>query len=231
MDMTLPAKTKWAILLGIFLFISSFIGKTTLPKRNPMIISLCRLHASHSLVASKVKRAYQYLGYEIEFQYLPCGRSLFVANSGTIDGEMGRIKTAVHKFKNLLVVDYPLLEFKGVVFSHKIKSDVKSFKDLAPFRIGIIRGELYAEIGTQGMNVFPFGNYQQLLQKLKENEVDVAVGIHENFMREKKRVIFSESQINIIGKPVYESQLYHLVHKKNRDLVPRLKTAFEATNP
>lgn len=190
-----------------------------MPKK--ITIALAKGHITHILASKVVEEAYKRLGIEVVFLPVSGKRTLTMTNNAKADAEVGRVPRAVKKFKNLLQVDLvPIAIIKGVVVASK-DYDIKSWKDLKNYRVGIRRGELYVEKGTKFMKVYSTRSYEQLFNMLKNNRIDIAIGTltSVNIVGNEE---FKNSNLKIVGDPIVEIPLYHNVHKKYKFLIPKL---------
>ena len=122
-----------------------------------------------------LSRAYQELGYKISRNDLPGRTAIEKSSSGELDGELLRIDGISLSYPDLVQVSVPVAFFQGVAYSSKYFFPVNNWYSLEPYKIGIVKGAMYAEIGTQGMNVTTAENAEQLFQMLANQEIDVAI--------------------------------------------------------
>lgn len=166
-----------------------------------------------------LKKAYSELGYTIIRSEMPGFEALKYSNEGKFDGELLRIDGITNQYSNLVQIPIPVTFFQGVVFSTKYYFPVDSWYSLESYKIGIVDGAIYAELGTQGMNVFKAVNAEELFNKLRKQEIDVAVTskligqLHSKEFPEMKEM-----------EGILETMfLYHYLHKKNTHLIPELE--------
>jgi len=218
------------VLISAFLFLSetgsSDAGQQTNARIKNITISSIVNEQTHELTKEVVRAAYKKIGISVEFDDLPARRALEWANSGRTDGDLARIDGTEKKFKNLIKISTPVTEFKGVVFTRKIKKIILSWEDLNGLIVGIIGGIQYSDIGTKGLNSILAQDMSHLFKLLSKDHIDVAVAVLDAGRIEIHRN-FKESKIQIIGQPLYSAQLFHYVHKKNKDLVPLLEMALQ----
>lgn len=190
-------------------------------------ISYCEFHTTHKFAVESVRAAYKRAGINAEFTSRPCRRSLIEANAGRFDGEVARISGVTRKYKHLVAAESPTINIEGVVITRSEKREITQWSDLEGLRIGIMRGELYAERGTSAFEVTAASDYNQLLKMLVKNRIDVAIGIRKDYELAVNSPDFLNEGLHIIGKPVFFAPLYHLVHKDHRDLLKKLNPVFE----
>ena len=172
-----------------------------------------------------VGEAYRRIGIEIEMEYFSGRDGLEAANSGELDGELQRIDGITKTWPNLVQVGIPVNYLQGKAFSKHHDFLVDGWASLEPYSLGIVRGILFAEQGTQGMNVTVADDYDSLFDML-EDQIDVAV-----VPRVSGRVTLQqreETEIKEMEGVLEINFLYHYVHRKNEHLVPRLEEELKA---
>lgn len=205
---------------------STIAGPQTTKRTKNVIISSIVNEQTHELAKEVVRAAYKKIGLSVEFNDLPARRALEWANSGKTDGDLARIDGTEKEFTNLIKISTPVTEFKGVVFTQKIKKNITSWEDLSGLSVGIIGGIRYSDIGTKGLNRILAQDMSQLFKLLSKDHIDVAIAVLDAGRIEIHRN-FKESKIHIIGQPLHSAPLFHYVHKKNKDLVPQLEIALQ----
>lgn len=220
------ALTAWFFCTGL-MWLSPSVGYAANPK-----IQICAAedHVFHQMATQTLIEAYQRIGYDVEFTWLPNRRSLIEANAGTCGGEMMRISGANRKFTNLIAVKVPIAYLEGVAFMKHAQEQntppIKKWEDLQNLGTYIILGELYAEHATHDMNVGQVRTYKQLFTMLEKGHIDVGIGIREVGMVELAHH-FSGSDIHIHGDVLARSPMYHYVHKNNQFLIKELEVALK----
>ncbi|MBU0970447.1 MAG: transporter substrate-binding domain-containing protein, partial [Proteobacteria bacterium] len=115
---------------------------------------------------------------------------------------------------------------QGVVFTRNIGKNILSWEDLKGLSIGIIGGIRYSDMGTKGLNRVLARDMRHLFKLLAKNRIDVAVAVLEAGKIEIHQN-YRGSQIHMIGQPLFEAPLFHFVHKRNKDLVPKLEAVLQ----
>lgn len=190
-------------------------------------ISYCGSGAAHIFAKETVRKAYARINKQVDFVALPCRRSLIDANSGKFDGELGRIQGIENDFPNLLKISPPLITIEGVVLTKNIQRDVRKWSDLKDLNVAIIRGQIFAEKGTRGMSRIVVGSYKQLTDVLNNGRADVGIGTRKDIEAMFKNLKPAKENLHIIGEPVFQATLHHLVHKKNIELLSKLNPEFK----
>ena len=168
-----------------------------------------------------LEEAYRRIGMEMEVRYYGGGAALEASNSGQTDGELQRIDGIGRNWPNLVQVEIPINYLEGAAFSKKYDFPVQGWFSLSPYTVGIVSGVLFAEQGTQGMDVRATDDYESLMAMLEAEEIDVAVlpringqvALKSSDSRDMKEM---EGILEILF-------LYHYLHRRNAHLVPRLE--------
>ena len=171
--------------------------------------------------AAVLAEAYNRIGYEIELIHYEGTEALIASNSGIVDGELQRIDGISRTFPNLLQVQIPINYIQGYAFTKNLQFEIDGWFSLKPYKIGIVKGIIFAELGTQGMNVVKADNYNDLINLLLNDEIDLAVMPLIN----GKVLLKKMSVENIKPLPgVLETMfLYHYLHLKNEHIVKALE--------
>ena len=169
---------------------------------------------------------YGRLGIEIEVEYLNGKLALARADSGIYDGDVQRIDGVAAVFPNLVQVSIPVNYLEGMAFANKRDIQIGNWHDLRTHRVGIVRGILFAEQGTQNMVALRAESYEQLLGLLAQDSIDVAVipRIHGlvtsralgNTARNRGGILPSNAVLETLF-------LYHYLNKRHQGLVIRLE--------
>lgn len=170
-------------------------------------------------------KAYQRIGIEIKPIELPAERSLINSNNGSLDGEVNRIKGIDRKYKNLLMVPIPVNSFEGVVFTKNYSFSVEGWGSLKPYTIAIRTGAKFAEKGTSGMRVYKFTTYDKVFELIAKDRYDVCVSSRVvGFYQINKQNLVG---IRVLEPPLERFHLYHYLHKKHKELVPKISASLK----
>lgn len=179
-------------------------------------------NSSYATISQRVmKEAYRRLDLDVKFTALPAARSLAVANSGRVDGELYRIKNIHLKYKNLMMIPTPIGIMEGVAITTNPKISLQGWQSLAPYRVCIRNGVKFAEAGTKEMKVDVNNSNEHLFYNLGLNRCDVivlarltSIKLAQDFEKEMKRPVYYHV--------IQTYPLFHYLHQKNRHLVPEL---------
>ncbi|WP_157230844.1 substrate-binding periplasmic protein [Kiloniella laminariae] len=189
--------------------------------QEPLVFSAIE-KSSYSTISERVMReAYARMGIEARFSALPAARALAVANSGSVDGELYRIKNVHLRYKNLLMLPVPIGIMEGVAITTDPDITLSAWQDLKPYRVCIRNGVKFSEIGTRDLPVDTSNSNEQLFTKLGSNRCDViilarltSIPLAKKFVKEMKTPVYYHV--------VETYPLFHYLHKKNQHLVPKL---------
>lgn len=174
-------------------------------------------------IAEQVLReAYNRLGYELAVHRLPGERTLIYANEGRMDGELYRKLGMDQAYGNLLIVPVPLLTYEIVVFTHGTNFVVNGWESLRPFTIGHVRGIKIVQENTTGMRTEAVPTMTQAFQKMMVGRTDIVVGNRLSGMAVVKTLKLDE--VHVLSPPLASFPVYHYLHKKHEELVPRLSS-------
>ncbi len=170
-------------------------------------------------------KAYTRIGYEVKFVDLSAERSLMKSNSGSLDGEVNRIKGIEKKYGNLIMVPVPLNFFEGVVFTKRHDFRVKGWASLKSFSIAIRIGAKFAEFKTVGMNVAKFSTYDKVFLLLYNDRYDICVSSRMNGLYQIKKQ--NLTGIKALEPPLETINLYHYLHLKHKALIPKISKVLQ----
>ncbi len=175
---------------------------------------------------SVMAEAYRRIGLSATFRPYEAAAALEASRSGEVDAELNRIGGIDRSFPELIQVPIPVNVIRGVVFSRKYRFPIRSWRSLKPYRVGIIRGSLFAEQGTVGMDVRAAANSEELLRWIARDEVDVGV---------MPRIV-GQTAIRRVGLEGIEELdgvletllIYHYVNERRPELAERLEPVLKA---
>ncbi|UTA47700.1 hypothetical protein L1F30_16280 [Simiduia sp. 21SJ11W-1] len=98
-------------------------------------------------ITQRVANALDTLGYDIQIMHNPGLRSLAMANSGVVDGELIRIRAVGTEYPNLLVVPVPLVVAGVGLYTHKRHPQVskRSWHNFNAERFAAVKGMMLLE--------------------------------------------------------------------------------------
>ncbi|GAA6205640.1 hypothetical protein [Thalassotalea sp. SU-HH00458] len=187
-------------------------------------ITLSRGHDAtvQSVSESVLLKAYQDLGINLTIIHAPVGRSLLLANNGEVDGEVSRITNVENQYKNLIRVPVAInyVDIRMFTYNKKLLSHEKNISSF--YRIGCIKGVVLVEkiISKLNETCHSLTGFKQAIDMLNKNKLDalilpLSVGLH-------FKKIDSQFFHSIYGKTLGKEPLFHYLHKKHHELVPKL---------
>ena len=119
----------------------------------------------------------------------------------------------------------PINVIQGGAFSKEHRFPVKGWNSLRPYRIGIVRGVVFAAEGSAGMDVRVAADGVELMRWVEQGEVDVAVLPRVWGHRVIARRGFQE--VRELDGVIETALVYHYVHERHRELAERLERVFK----
>jgi len=172
---------------------------------------------------SLMTEAFCRIGRKVNVVRVPAARSIRQAAAGLFFGEGPRRWSLVGQYADLKLLQPPLYELKFMAFSTKEYPDVKSYNDIAPYKVGTVIGRKSVEAHLQAvMENFTLASNETLaFHMLKVGRVDFIV------IDELTGLYFAqEAGISDIHVVELEKHPFHLlVHVSNKELLPSLGQA------
>ncbi len=169
-----------------------------------------------------VRQAYRQLNIDIEIIPLPAERSIRVADSGELDGELYRISGMTRYYPNLQMIPVPVNYLEAAVFTLQPQQQISSWEQLKPLKVAVRRGVKFSERATQDMTVEIADSNHQLFQMLLAKRADVVVIAHLNGLelikRKKLKGIYKAGVID-------RYPLYHYINNRHQRLIPAIQRA------
>ena len=134
--------------------------------------------------------------------------------------ELARIDGIGLEFKNLVQVPIPINLIQGVAFSKKYRFPVNGWHSVRPYKIGVIKGIVFSDQQTVGMDRVIFDDYPDLILALDNGDIDV--GIMPRLQGLYTLLSMSVETISEMEGILETLFLYHYVHVSRRDLVEQL---------
>ncbi|GEM_PF-371866 len=168
-----------------------------------------------------LREAYGRLNINLVIKKYPAERAIRLANRGLVDGEIQRVDAIKHNYVNLIQVQPAINVLEAVAFTRSIRFQPQGWDSLRPYRIGLIRGIKFAENNTVGMNRDLVSRYQSLFKMLDGGRIDVAVAPKINGLISIRK--HNHSAINVMEPALMHFKLFHYLHRKNLDWVPKIE--------
>lgn len=193
---------------------SSKIINFTASSEDNLYNEICRL---------VLKSAFDKTSFKLKFIPSKSHISLEDSNFGINDAETCRVSGAAKEWKNLIQIYPSISSFRGSILTNGKKyKKITSNDQLKNLKVGILRGHIYSNKITSGMNtglVKQYVDVKGTLVDLKQDKIDVAIlmfGDSSRVMSENRK-IFKDIVYN--NKNFIEKKLYFYVHKKNKKYI------------
>lgn len=211
-------------LFGIMLTLLWFrIGSADEPMTFTLIVDI----PDQMIGAVIVKAAYQKLGIPVGFSILPGKRALAESSKGRADGEVHRIFEIGGQYPTLWRVATPINYIEPSVFSKNHAFDVTDCAALQGYRIGIVRGVKHSQLCTQGMKgVLKANDLTGAMRMLDAGRVDLLITARINGLLMAKEL--GLETIKPLSPPLSRLWVYHYLHERHKDLVPKVDSVFKA---
>ncbi|GAB4512603.1 MAG: transporter substrate-binding domain-containing protein [Roseibium sp.] len=183
--------------------------------------------APHSVMAAAIlKAAYRKLDIEVEIYYTSGKRSLVMSSSGAVDGEVSRVRAVGESFSSLHRIELPLMPLETAVFVQQGNGHRWSFDDLPRLRVGYLNGVKKMETFTREFpDVWVGHSNDELFKMLIAGHLDAVVT---SMVTGRVTIeLLHADGIVVMDRLVDQEYIYHYLHEKNRDLVPRITAVLE----
>ncbi|MCP3922044.1 MAG: transporter substrate-binding domain-containing protein [Desulfobacterales bacterium] len=214
-----------------------------------LILISCPIYAQKTLLFSAVegsiiddfvfnqilKDGYKRIGIKVQKQAVPSRRSLFYSNNGTTDGEIARITGISEKYSNLIMVPVVVMSSRIVAFTLKNKRiSINGWESLQGKRVSIQRGMIVVKTNAEknGWNTVKVNDSERnrLFKLLLYDRVEVAVtdvlsGL--SILSDLKISGEDISKIVMLEPQIFPVKLYHFLHRKNENLIPKITTSLQ----
>jgi len=169
------------------------------------------------LVGTALRR----LNYRLESVHIPAERALIIANDGISDGEMLRIAGLQKNYPNLIQVPEKLIDLEFVAFTRNKLLRITGWQDLAARPAAIITGwKIFERNIPATTELVTVKNVDQLFTLLLKDRTEVIL-----YSRWSGLAYIRKHQlqgISIVEPPLARQGMYVYLHKRHRDLAPRL---------
>jgi polar amino acid transport system substrate-binding protein len=178
----------------------------------------------------RVKAIYERAGLKADFISLPLNRSILSANDGLVDGEVARTSLIEKNMTNLRRVGLKIMDFRGAAYTIDPKINVYDESLLTKYRVGYVLGVRWSDSYLDGVNKVAAKTVEALFEMLLQGRIDLALVTEESADHALHAMGFRAEKVRQLEPLVFSSPLYHYVHKKNADIIPRLEQAIKEIN-
>lgn len=172
-----------------------------------------------------LKEALSRIGYGLKVVVLPTERSLLMANTGHVDGELLRTRSIEHKYPELIRVKEALVDFEFVVFANRSAPSIdqnSGWDALKGKSVGVVIGmKIIEQSIPEGADVTRVRNAAQLFGLVRNKRIQYAVftrDLGESFIHDNAITGISASETVLSYVPAYT-----YLNKKHAQLVPKIE--------
>ncbi len=172
-----------------------------------------------------ITEAYKRLNIKVKFKTLPLERALQFSNSGLIDGETVRGVEVLKLNPNIIKVPTILDSIPMYVYTSDKDILITMISELEDYSLVILRGMIKAEDITRLYEPRIANNIFSMYKMIDTGRVQIAF----TAMLHTDAEIFDMGYHNIIKiePPLFYQPLYHFLHKKHKDLIPKVDKVFQ----
>lgn len=171
--------------------------------------------------------AFNRIGITLKIVNLPSERALINADEGIDDGNYARVAGLENKYPNLIRVPEEITRFEFTAFSKTARFRPAGWDSLSPYDIGIITGWKILESNiTHAKSLAQVKDENLLFNLLAAGRADVVI-----YDRMQGKYFLNKSGMKDIVEldpPLAVNAMYPYLHKKHKDMVPKLAEALRA---
>jgi ABC-type amino acid transport substrate-binding protein len=205
---------------ALFLLVVLFFSKITLANHNSVIFNRPADSAQASYALALLTLAYKELNYEVHIIDFNRQNALLAANNGVLDGQLGRDISIEADNKNLIRINYPLFDYKLLLFKNCLPNTLDKLDSIAVLSGYPVQHHYLNEHKFNG-NIIEVKNITTQLNLLAQHKVDGAIML--DFVLKADN--FSLPETCMQTQLLSTFSLYHYVHKKHAALVSKLLNA------
>ena len=205
---------------ALFLLVVLFFSKITLANHNSVIFNRPADSAQASYALALLTLAYKELNYEVHIIDFNRQNALLAANNGVLDGQLGRDISIESDNKNLIRINYPLFDYKLLLFKNCQPNTLDKLDSIAVLSGYPVQHHYLNEHKFNG-NIIEVKNITTQLNLLAQHKVDGVIML--DFVLKADN--FSLPETCMQTQLLSTFSLYHYVHKKHAALVSKLLNA------
>ena len=198
--------------------------------KEPLVINCGFKQPEATLIMDVVQAVFKEAKLPLKMQILPNKRSVQNANEGIDDGDATRIWHINKYYPNLHRVPIETSHIDIVAITHK-KLMLKKLTDIKPYNIGVVRGMKIVEVKAEELHpksLIKVDSHKTLIQMLINHRIDVALADKGSLIQVIKRE--NIKGLYLLQKPLMVLPMYIHLHKKHKNLIPRLTQAAQTLN-
>ena len=192
--------------------------------QEPIVVTVVTKGAFTEAGKNIVGEAYKRIGVPVVFRDQPGERALVNTNDGKTDGELFRIDKINTRYPNLIQIPVSYIPDEVAVFS-KLDIEVSDWASIKNYSTAVRRGDKFIEDSTEGMERHFVTDDINSFKMLELDRVQVVVASRWDGL-EYINAIGSKS-IKALSPSIVTNPLFHYLHYKHAELVPRLTVAIK----
>ena len=176
----------------------------------------------------RVEDVYRNIGINVKVKTYPGLRSLLEANIGNLDGEVSRIKGLESEYSNLIMLKPAIFTMEHLALTRNKNLVISKIADFKQYRTSTVLGIKWQEELSKKIGSSVFRSNQKAIELLCADRLDIVIGdrlpleeILKSLPKEKRE------QLHFISIPIPNNFLYHYIHKRHKDLAPKIEQSIE----
>lgn len=173
-----------------------------------------------------ITEGFRRIDIKVTISHLPAERSIRNANTGLDDGDFVRISGLNKIYTNLIQIPEKIADYKFTAFSKRADINYRSWSDLRPYQVGIVRGWKILEENLKDVEyLFKIKNQHLLFSMLNKDRLDLIIySKFEGYWIKNK---FGYSSNKALEPPLATREMFLYLNIKHSHLVPRIDRAFK----
>lgn len=163
-------------------------------------------------------------GIDIKIRFVPVLRGAILANSGEEDGHFTRTTSGAKAFENLLPMTVPLHHAEYIAMVKRDDISINDWDDLKKYSVGYPFGwKVFENKEKHFGESIPYYKIPRMIEHLGVGKIDVMLG-----ERIETRILQNRLKLPTyreIDPPLLKKKDFLLLHKKHKDLIPKLDKA------
>ncbi len=194
--------------------------------QNELIFSGLSDSAFNVLCKAIIEEAYARIGRRANVVLLPGKRRLSMTANGELDGDINLTKRATKIYPELIRVDVPYMSLNWHLYVRSEFKEKASGLPLERLRLGVLRGLLFTNELTKGMQPVEANGVSQLFKLLTADRVDAV--IFTAFTGDTVLTShFSNHQIARLNPAISTEPVFHYLQRAHANLVPEITQSLQ----
>ncbi len=182
------------------------------------------------IVWSKIKKVGSRIGIEFKFVDTPAARSLLLANSGQLDGDLIRRHDVVENYPDLIQVPTAVITIEISIFSWDPSRRIDAFQDFKLIDSDIIATQIGRKFIERKLHAFHnsifVSDVEDIFSLLERKRIDYVV-LDRLTALDVMGGRFGNTLFEVAPEPLSRVDHYLFLHKKHADLVDPINQELE----